>query len=41
MTSCASTKVVSEWKDPNVTAKKFKKDHGNWGCQAAGPQASL
>ena len=25
MTSCASTKVVGEWKDPNMTAKKFKK----------------
>ncbi len=25
ITSCASTKVVNEWKDPNLTAKKFKK----------------
>jgi hypothetical protein len=25
MTSCASTKVVGEWKDPNLTSKKFKK----------------
>ena len=25
MTSCASTKVVGEWKDPNMAAKKFKK----------------
>jgi len=25
LTSCASTKVVSEWKDPDLTAKKFKK----------------
>ena len=25
MTSCASTKVTGEWKDPNVTAKQFKK----------------
>ena len=25
MTSCASTKVVSEWKDPDLSAKKFKK----------------
>jgi len=25
ITSCASTKVVNEWKDPNITSKKFKK----------------
>ena len=25
MTSCASTKVVSEWKNPDLTAKKYKK----------------
>jgi hypothetical protein len=25
MTSCASTKVTGEWKDPNFTAKQFKK----------------
>jgi hypothetical protein len=25
MTSCASTKVTGEWKDPNMTAKQFKK----------------
>jgi hypothetical protein len=25
ITSCASTKVVNEWKDPNVTTKKFSK----------------
>lgn len=25
ITSCASTKVVNEWKDPNLTTKKFKK----------------
>lgn len=25
MTSCASTKVTGEWKDPNLTAKQFKK----------------
>ena len=25
ITSCASTKVVNEWKDPNLTGKKFKK----------------
>ena len=24
ITSCASTKVTGEWKDPNVTAKQFK-----------------
>ena len=25
MTSCASTKVTGEWKDPNLTAKRYKK----------------
>ena len=25
LTSCASTKVTGEWKDPNLTAKQFKK----------------
>jgi hypothetical protein len=25
LSSCASTKVVGEWKDPNLTSKKFKK----------------
>ena len=25
MTSCASTKVTGEWKDPNLTTKQFKK----------------
>ena len=25
LTSCASTKVVSEWKDPSLSGKKFKK----------------
>ena len=25
ITSCASTKVTGEWKDPNLTAKQFKK----------------
>ena len=25
MTSCASTKVTGEWKDPSLTAKQFKK----------------
>jgi hypothetical protein len=25
MTSCASTKVTGEWKDPNMTAKQFKR----------------
>jgi len=25
MTSCASTKVTGEWKDPDMTAKQFKK----------------
>jgi len=24
MTSCASTKITGEWKDPNMTAKQFK-----------------
>jgi len=25
LTSCASTKVTNEWKDPNFTSQKFKK----------------
>jgi hypothetical protein len=25
ITSCASTKVTGEWKDPNLTAKRYKK----------------
>ena len=34
LTSCASTKVTSEWKDPNFFVPEIQEDHGTRRCQA-------
>ncbi len=35
MTSCASTKVTGEWKDPQHDGQTIQEDYGNGCCQAA------